>query len=132
MGFYDDDEETNVIPPCHGDDDYYDDTHETCTSCTYNKSCALKIRRQANLANNKTKTSTSSRFVSTSRTESNRIVPKKKEEVAIIEDDDCTFTSALMHNASIEAMQAMVDELANSIRHIPRKSYKNTWKRKKE
>lgn len=132
MGFYDDNEEEATIPPCHGDEDYYDDTDKTCKSCAYNKSCALKIRRQANFSNNKPKTITTTKLASTSQTESSRLVPKKKDEVAIVEEDGISFTDALMHNASIEAMQAMVDELANSIRHIPRKSYKNTWKRSKE
>jgi hypothetical protein len=33
------------------------------------------------------------------------------------------YWSVLSHNASLEAVQAMVDELAFSIRQAPRKSY---------
>ena len=132
MGFYDDEDEDG-IPECHGDEDYYDDTDRTCKDCNYARSCALKVRR----ISNKTPSKRSGSFVSSSRrntsvVKSTKSVPTKNPEVVIEEDDDATFTGALVHNASIEAMQAMVDELANSIRHIPRKSYKNTWKRKKE
>ena len=132
MGFFDDEDEDNGIPECHGDDDYYDDDDRTCKDCAYQRSCALKVRK---LTTTTTKSSFRSSLPSKRNggiTKRSNTVSTKKPDVVIEEDDDASFTGALVHNASIEAMQAMVDELANSIRHIPRKSYKNTWKRKKE
>ena len=134
MGFFDDEAGMADIPECHGDDDYYDDDDRTCKDCHYQKSCALKIRTRGSRST-KTSFRTSSSYSPSNRssiTRSSKNVPSKKPDVTIEEDSDATFTGALVHNASIEALQAMVDELSNSIRHIPRKSYKNTWKRKKE
>jgi len=132
MGFFDDeDEDDNSPPECYADENEYDPESRYCGECPYRNSCGLKIRN----ANKKTTTRTTRSLKSNNRfvSSSTKVVKKSKDiPVTIDEDDEVSFTGALVHNASIEAMQAMVDELSNSIRHIPRKSYKNTWKRKKE
>lgn len=117
---------------CYGDEDYYDPDDRVCKDCNYFKSCGIKVKNAQRRSTTTRTTSyrNSRRTPTTTRTLTT--AKAKQTPVVIDESEDTTFTEALMHNASIEAIQAMVDELSNSIKHIPRKSYKNAWKRKKE
>ena len=138
MGFFDDDDDDDLSrPECYGDEHEYEPSSRFCEDCSFKTSCGLKIRNAA--SKRSATTTTTRRLTSSSRRTNNRFTTstqitknKNNTPTTIEEDNEVSFTGALVHNASIEAMQAMVDELSNSIRHIPRKSYKNTWKRKKE
>lgn len=129
-------------PPCFADPDEYDIEDEGCTECPFVDACGIRIAR--NSANKRSDTRTFTSGTSNKRTSSyyrpppsrsqsnvtNRSSPPKKVEQDPDEND--TWSSVLMFNASIEMAQAMVDELSESVRAVPRKSYNKLWTRKKQ
>ena len=128
--------EENRKPECYGDTDYYDPDDDTCQECAYIDGCGIRAARTARTSNRRSpyKNTTYNRTSSSVSSNKNSIQRSKaNQKITIIEaDEQDTFQSTLAHNAALEAMQAVVDEVANSIRHIPRKSYNNLWKRNKK
>lgn len=131
-------------PECFGDDESYDPYLRMCRDCAYERACSHKVSQESNTTNTERllgKSFSSNRSTRTSsyldrirdQRQSKQVITKKQEHkiIQVDAEEEDTFTSVLMHNVSLEAVQAMVDELSNSIKEIPRKSYKNLWKRKK-
>lgn len=131
-------------PECFGEEELYDPDDRLCRDCGFEAACSYKVKQESNTTNSERllgKTSYQNRSSRTSsylnklrsQRESKEVSVRKQEHkvVQVEAEEEDTFTSVLMHNASLEAVQAMVDELSNSIKEIPRKSYKNLWKRKK-
>lgn len=131
-------------PECFGDPDYYDPTDKLCnTECSFYTACGIRSSRSGDAArryiqnrvqNTPSATPAATPYVPQRTTNTPATVVDKTKIATIVEDcqETDTFTSILMHNASLEALQAIVDELGNSIKQIPRKSYTNLYKRKKE
>ena len=121
-------------PPCFGDGDYYDEEDDTCRDCAVEGACLLKVKRagRSKLSDIKKQTRERRNF-RTTPIKSTSIQAQRKEEVVEVEPaEDDSYFSVLTHNASIEALQSVCDELANSVRQIPRKSYSGVFKRKKQ
>lgn len=117
-------------PGCYGDEDYFDPDDSECKSCGVMQSCSVRASRAA-----RSRPSESSRRSTTSATRSiQKTTPRKTQIEKIIEepDDNATFGKILLHNTGLEVMQAVVDELGNSIRHIPRVDYGKYFERKKK
>lgn len=56
-----------------------------------------------------------------------------QKQIQIIEpDDDITYGKLLLHNTGLEVVQAIVDEISNSVRHIPRLDYGKYFDRRKK
>ena len=132
-------------PSCHGDEDAFDPQDIICEECDYSQSCTVVINRNRKKEQEERKERTTSRYRDFRRSppkmpsRNYNSVSRKpspvKHEIEIIEEEaseDDTYMSVLAHNAGIEAIQAMFDELASSVRHIPRKTYTNVWRRKKK
>ena len=125
-------------PECYGDPYQFDLDDPGCEECSYQQSCSIRCNRNSRSRQASSSYSSRQSFRSS---ESRKYLPsskrtekksKSRTEVITAEaEEDDTFMSILMHNAGLEAMQSMVDELGNSIRHIPRKSYNSIWKRTK-
>lgn len=118
-------------PDCYGDEDYYDEDDEDCQACQVRKACSIRASRGSRTSTSRTYT----RSYTRTPTPKTTAVTKKQNKVAkIIEDpsDDTTFAKILLHNTGLEVLQTMVDELGNSIRHIPRIDYGKYFDRKKK
>lgn len=115
-------------PECYGDPDQYDPDDEGCDECAYSAGCSIRSRRnRAPVSVNRTSSRSSPvRMQHKHSTTKNQVVSTTEAE------DEDTYLSVLSHNAGIEAIQAIFDELANSVRHVPRKTYTNIWRRKKQ
>lgn len=132
-------------PECYGDYGQYDPHDDECQECDFVNGCGIRSMR--NKKNDyeedededrkpASRTIRSSRYrpATTSRSkgliESYRSSKTKSKTIEEDPSEDDTFLDILRHNASIEAVQAVFDEIANSVRHIPRKTYSN-FRRKK-
>ena len=129
-------------PECYGDYNEYDPDDTDCQDCAFIDACGIRARRAMRMASTRSSTperrsADSARFRPPSRssnTTNRRHSGKKRDEIQVFtepEEKD-TYWSVLSHNAGLEAVQAMFDELSNSVRHIPRKSYNQLWKRPKK
>ena len=98
-------------PECFGDPEVHDPETSDCQSCAVIGACAIRTRRR--IAANSGR-----RNVPVHRRTSRR-TSKRKETIVVVEsDNEDTYGTVLMHNAGLEAVQAMVDELSNSIKSI--------------
>lgn len=133
-------------PECYGDYGEYDPHSDTCQECDFVNGCGIRsMRNKKNdydeednpktTTINKTERSTRYRTPTSSRSrsliESYRSSKSKPSTIEEEPSEDDTFLDILRHNASIEAVQAVFDEIANSVRHIPRKTY-TKFRRRKE
>lgn len=117
-------------PDCYGDEDYYDPDDPECRRCHCRSSCSLVIQRRKSQA----RTSTRTRTKSVDRRRSRK---EEKEEAALIQRmdeydevevlDTDTFGSVVVHNATLNAVQATLDTVSHGWRQIPRKSYSNLF-----
>tara|TARA_R110001606_G_C14984068_1_gene604801 strand:+ start:194 stop:568 length:375 start_codon:yes stop_codon:yes gene_type:complete len=121
---------TNEKPDCYGDEDYYDPDDNACKDCSVFQSCGIRSSRSSR------RSATPRVTASTSTDRNYRLATtKKKGEIARVMDDpgdDSTFANILLHNTGLEMMQTVVDEIGNSIRHIPRLDYGKYFERKKK
>lgn len=123
-------------PECYGDEDYFDPDDDDCAACAVSQSCGIRVSRAAHGTRSRYATRQSSRPLS--RPNPTRAVTpqrtRKNEIQRVIDepDDDTSFAKILMHNTGLEVIQSMVDELGNSIRHIPRIDYGKYFERKKK
>lgn len=135
----------NVKPECYGDYQYYDPEDQECQDCAFIDACGIRARRSMRMhSESKSREQTSSRAprmqpaerqqptraITTSRR--GNVTKQTETQVFTEPGDKDTYWSVLSHNAGLEAVQAMFDELSNSVRHIPRKSYSELWKRPKK
>jgi uncharacterized membrane protein YqiK len=116
-------------PECYGDIDYYDPDDEACTeNCAYFQSCGIRVAR----SNNQSKKRELKAQTRIPNKQSNRVAKKQEPTIIIEPEENDSYFSVLTYNSAIEAVQAMADELSNSIRYIPRKGYGNIFNRKKK
>ena len=112
-------------PDCFGDEEYFDIDDQHCRQCPSKMACQLKITRRAQ-----------SKRGSYSPAKSKK--EKKKDEVVrgrqdmsryteVEPEEGDTFASALIHNASLNAIQASLDTISHGWSEIPRKSYHNIF-----
>lgn len=123
-------------PSCHGDEDAFDPQDPVCEDCAYAQSCTVVINRlRKQEQRERREPVTSSYRPYPTKTPVHKKEPPISKQVETPEEeasDEDTYMSVLAHNAGIEAVQAMFDELASSVRHVPRKTYTNVWRRKKK
>ena len=134
--------------PCYGDYEKYDPSSDECAECAYINGCGIRSMRNkkedyaSDTVPKTTSTNSSYRGYSSQRSASRSAIDRYREgkrnnnpsKYAVAEEEpseDDTFLDILRHNASIEAVQAVFDELSNSIRHIPRRTYTNFRRKKK-
>lgn len=115
-------------PSCYSDPEYYDSDDPDCIRCPVFTACGVMTRRKEQNRTNPGTTTTSQTVTSGTTATSQRPTSvdrhRKTEPSPIVQPAESdTYWSVLSHNASLEAVQAMVDELAFSIRQAPRKSY---------
>lgn len=118
-------------PDCYGDEDYYDPDDPECRRCHCRASCSLVIQRRQSQARTSTRGRTKTANLRESRKE------EKQEETALIKRIDeypeeeiletDTFGSVVIHNATLNAVQATLDTVSHGWSQIPRKSYKNLF-----
>lgn len=114
-------------PGCYGDEEYFDPDDDECDSCAVKQSCGIRVSRM--------KKQTNPSYRSTSSQYSKPSTSRQKNEIQrIVEDpeDGVSFGKILMHNTGVEVLQSIVDELSNSIRHVPRMDYGKYFDRKKK
>lgn len=134
-------------PDCFGDEDYYDPDDQHCRQCTCKFACELKIRRLKQGA--RVQESRDWRKGTSSKDPRVKSKKRKREELVALGRQDLdeyqeeeaeetdTFASALIHNASLNAIQASLDTASHAWAQIPRKGYQNVFhsarnKRKKK
>ena len=126
-------------PECYGDSEFYDIDDRDCQTCLAFEACGIKVQRLRERSLNNARRNFNTRGNTSYRREPTpsykqqsvrRHEPKNDPLIENCTDED-TFFSVLTHNASLEALQSVFDELSNSVRNIPRKSYKYLWTRKK-
>ena len=129
-------------PSCYGDPDLHEDDDVRCQRCMYFTSCGFAAAQERRIGVREEPRREEPRrdrnYPQRDAPHSRRIPPtNRRQDVSkqatdkpvpqIIEDDDDTYLSVLTHNAAIEAVQSMAEEFVNSVRSVPRKSYKNLW-----
>ena len=113
-------------PECYGDPDYYDpDDHSCSDDCAFFQSCGIRVAR-ANSANSRRS------LTPKNKTTRQQVIKKQKAEIIVEPETEDSYFSVLAYNSALEAIQAMADELSNSVRHVPRKSYGPIFNRKKQ
>ena len=141
--------DNNDVPECWGDPDSYDPDDSICRSCAKFKTCEIKVDRVLESKNRgrsnrnvrsysrdaePPRSSTRRRFsIRDNKPAYNERYEKENIDIppSLPENND-TYGSVLIYNASIEAIQAITDEISSSVRHIPRKTYRGLWKRDKK
>ena len=118
---------SDTKPECYGDEDYYAPDDDECSSCAVKASCGIRVSRMSKQKNVYSNRSTNRSATSIQRTQKNEI-----QRIVEEPDEDTSFAKILMHNTGLEVIQSMVDELGNSIRHIPRIDYGKYFDRKKK
>lgn len=118
-------------PDCYGDEDYHDPDDPECRRCHCRSSCSLVIQRRKSQARTSTRTRTKSgerrRTRREEREEETALIQRMEEypEGEVLETD--TFGSVVIHNATLNAVQATLDTVSHGWRQIPRKSYSNLF-----
>jgi hypothetical protein len=118
-------------PDCFGDPEYHDPKDPYCRDCPSEAACNLIIRRKHS---NRTRARVARRG-DVSRPTARQDIDKHVEEPA--EEGD-TFSTTLIHNASLNAIQGALDTASHAWTQIPRKGYRNIFhsarnrKKKKE
>ena len=114
-------------PDCYGDEDYYDPDDPECRRCHCRSSCSLVIQRRKSQARTSTRGRTRTRERKREKGEETAIIRSIDEypEGSVSETD--TFGSVVVHNATLNAVQATLDTVSHGWRQIPRKSYGNLF-----
>ena len=120
-------------PDCYGDEDYYDPDDPECRRCHSRSSCSLVIQRRKSQA--RTSQRTRSRSNSLSRTPSRERTSSTEVELVRALDsypegetlENDTFSSVVIHNATLNAVQATLDTASHAWSQIPRKGYQNLF-----
>ncbi len=113
-------------PGCYSDPDYYDEDDKDCRACSHFTACGVMVGRKTRAHTATTTTTTAANATATSAVTNRPGVDRlRKQEPSptVPPNENDNYWSVLSHNASLEAVQAVVDELAFSIRQAPRKSY---------
>jgi hypothetical protein len=121
-------------PNCYADPDYYDRDDPECRRCAFRATCSSLVdkRKKEKARETAAKAIEKARAARGGKAE----VAEKKAGVIrqvgrdfVLEepDDDDTFTSVTIYNATLNAAQGAVDTIANAVAHIPRKSYSNVF-----
>jgi hypothetical protein len=113
-------------PDCYGDPRYYERDDPTCRACPSRGTCEVVIKRKDRAGRGGHQVSRSR--ATTLKSESRSNIPdisKYAEEEA---EEGETFTSILVHNSSLNALQGFTATLNDAVAHIPRKGYANIFK----
>jgi len=152
MGYYDNEleSEEDEEPHCYGDDSYYDEEDIAgCGRCSVHKGCRTVIeikemeaergyRRDARTsrtsnrsvssrttaARNDVRDRISRRNSRTTSSSRNTLGLSKLDERTEVVVDDGKFSTSLIHNVTLESLQAAITEILRGLRDIPRRSYR--------
>jgi len=122
---------SNEKPDCYGDEHYYSPDDEECRECAVSSSCSIRAARRSSRSSPSSSRYSSSKPATVHKQQSSSKPTNVKRTVDEPEEGD-TFAKILLHNTGLEVIQTMVDELGNSIRHIPRVDYGKYFERKKK
>jgi len=114
-------------PDCYGDEDYYDPDDPECRRCHCRSSCSLVIQRRKSQARTSTRGRTRTRERRREKEEETAIIRSMDEYPERLVSETDTFGSVVIHNATLNAVQATLDTVSHGWRQIPRKSYSNLF-----
>ena len=115
-------------PRCYKDPDIYDQDDEECIQCTWYGSCGALVKSKT--ARRDRNTRSVHRSSSTIRPPA--VIPKDSDYEYDDPEDADTFTSVLLHNSTLNALQGVTQTLNDAVAHIPRKSYQNLFTKMKK
>ena len=120
-------------PPCYSDPDEYDPDDHVCIECQFKGPCSV-ISAKKDRERRRKSSSSSSSSKTYSKKEKQGVNGKINPDSFTVEepDENDSFSSAVLHNVSLNAVQAFTSTLDDAVSNIPRKGYTNLWNRKKK
>lgn len=113
-------------PDCYGEEDVYDPDDEECRQCPHKSPCSLVITRREAQARREITSRNSQRDRDRRKERKEKVgaLIRSVEDFPVGEPEEGdTFSTALVYNASLNALQGMVDTASHAVGQIPRKPY---------
>ena len=121
-------------PECYSDPEYYDADDEECIKCPFKAPCGLISSKKERAEQRKRSAPSASTRGKTYSKREKTVTGKIDSETFKVEDpnEDDTFSGAVLHNVSLNAVQAFTSTLDDAVSNIPRKGYRNLWNRNRK